>query len=94
MVLRFEEWLDDQQDREDFIGDFARVLLIHDTFHKGPARKAKVDEHRSWADVVIRMVRPQYIDAFNEAWQEFLLARQAAAESTAAEIRISAVKDS
>jgi len=76
MVLRFEEWLTEQQVREDFVGEFARVLEMQDIKHKPSTRK--VDEHKSWADIVIRMSQAGYIDAFNEAWQEFLLAKQAA----------------
>jgi hypothetical protein len=37
-----------------------------------------LDEHKDWADTIIRMDQPGYIFVFNEAWQEFLLAKQAA----------------
>ncbi len=42
-----------------------------------PTRRAP-DEHKSWVDIVIRNAAPQYIADFNDAWQEFLLAKEAA----------------
>jgi hypothetical protein len=78
--MRFKEWLADQQNREDFVGEFARVLDMQDIVHQESRRR--VDEHRSWADIVIRMAQPGYIDAFNQAWQEFLAVKQASGVST------------
>jgi hypothetical protein len=49
--------------------------------HKSSRRKP--DEHKNWADIVIRIAEPGHIAVFNEAWQEFLLAKQAAKESVA-----------
>ena len=80
MTLKFEEWLINQQDREDVIGDFARVLNKQDVLDKVSTRKQ--DEHKNWADIVIKIVQPGYIGVFNAAWQEFLLARQEAAKDT------------
>jgi len=79
MVLRFDEWLIDQQHREDLIGDLARIPSMQDIEHK--ASRRKTDEHKNWTDIVIRINEPGYIVIFNEAWQEFLLAKQAANNS-------------
>jgi hypothetical protein len=79
MILRFEEWLIDQQYREDLIGDLARVPGMQDINHKSSRRKP--DEHKNWANIVIRIADPGHIAVFNEAWQEFLLAKQAAKDS-------------
>lgn len=79
MVLRFDDWLINQQHREDLIGILARTPSMHDGIHKSSKRKS--DEHKLWADVVIRLAEPGYIAVFNEAWQEFLLAKQAANDS-------------
>jgi hypothetical protein len=80
MILRFEAWLINQQDRQDFVGDLARVLNKPDIERKFPGRKR--DEHQNWADIVIRIAQPGHVDAFNEAWQEFLLEKQAALEAS------------
>ena len=79
MLLRFEEWLFDQQYRDDLIGDLARVLSMQNIDRK-PSRR-KLDEHKNWAEIVIGIAEPGYIAVFNEAWQEFLLDRQAATDS-------------
>jgi hypothetical protein len=76
IILRFEEWLIDQQSREDLIGDLARVPGMQNIAHKAAGRKS--DEHKNWANVVIGIPEPGYIYIFNEAWQEFILAKQAA----------------
>lgn len=78
MALRFEEWLTEQQFREDHIGDLARNINTQDIEHKLSRRKP--DEHKNWADIVIGIAEPGHIVVFNEAWQEFLLAKQAAAD--------------
>jgi hypothetical protein len=79
IILRFEEWLIDQQYREDPIGDLARVPSMQDVEHKASRRKA--DEHKNWTEIVIKIAEPGYIAVFNDAWQEFLLAKQTAKES-------------
>jgi hypothetical protein len=79
MVLSFEEWLINQQNREDLIGDLARAPSMYDEKHTSSRRKT--DEHKNWADIVIRIAQPGYIAVFNEAWQEFLLAKQTAKDS-------------
>lgn len=76
MIIKFGEWLVTQQHRKDLIGDLARIPSLQTINHAIPKRKP--DEHKSWADIVIRIAEPGYITVFNEAWQEFLLARQAA----------------
>jgi len=77
--LKFEEWLAGQQDREDIIGNLARVLSMQNIAHKASRRKP--DEHKSWVDIVLNITEPGYIYVFNEAWQEFLLAKQSAGDS-------------
>jgi hypothetical protein len=79
MILRFEEWLVGQQDREDLIGDLARVLSMQNADLK--SSRIKLDEHKSWVDIVIRIAEPGYIPVFNDAWQEFLLAKQTAKDT-------------
>ena len=79
MFVRFEEWLVDQQHREDFIGDLARLPGMQNIDHI-PSRR-KPDEHKNWAEIVIGIAEPGYIAVFNEAWQEYQLAKQAAKES-------------
>jgi len=79
MAIRFEEWLIDQQYREDFIGELARALSMQDIEHK--ASRRKVDEHKDWTEIVIKIADPGYVAIFNEAWQEFLLAKQVASIS-------------
>lgn len=79
MILRFEEWLIKQQYRKDLIGDLARTPSMHDIEPKSSRRK--LDEHKNWADIVIGMAEPECVAIFNDAWQEFLLAKQAAKES-------------
>lgn len=79
MMLRFKDWLIDQQHREDLIGDLARVPSMQDIEQKISRRKT--DEHKNWADIVIKIAEPGYIAVFNEAWQEFLIARLAAKDT-------------
>jgi hypothetical protein len=76
MILTFGDWLIDQQYRQDDIGELARVSGLQNPEMK-PSRR-KIDEHKNWATLVINSVSPGYIEVFNEAWQEFLLAKQAA----------------
>lgn len=76
MTLRFDEWLLSQQERPDLIGDLARVPSLRNTTQE--ISKRKPDEHRNWADLVIRIAEPGHIAVFNDAWQEFLLAKEAA----------------
>lgn len=80
-MLKFEEWLNAQQGRQDLIGELARVLGKQ-TGAESVSRR-KPDEHKSWADIVIKTARPDHVAVFNEAWQEFLLAREATKESLA-----------
>ena len=78
IILKFQDWLINQQHREDVIGDLARMPDMQNMTPKVSRRKA--DEHRNWVEVVIRLSEPEYIAVFNEAWQEFLLAKLAAAD--------------
>ncbi len=79
MILKFEEWLTDQQYREDFVGDLARSPDIRNEDLRPSKRKN--DEHKYWADIVTKLSQPGFVAAFNDAWQEFLLEKQAAIES-------------
>lgn len=79
MVLRFNEWLINQQHRKDHIGDLARNPRMQNIENEFPKRRP--DEHKNWADIVIRIADPGQIAVFNDAWQEFLLAKQASKES-------------
>lgn len=79
MILKFEVWLLHQLHREDFVGDLARVVDKQDAIYK--SSRYKNDEHKNWADIVVRIAQPGYIEAFNEAWQEFLLEKHAAKEA-------------
>ncbi len=74
LFLKFDEWLVDQQYREDLIGDLARILSMQKSEDKISRRK--FDEHKNWVDIVIGIAEPGYIPVFNDAWQEFILARQ------------------
>lgn len=76
IILKFQEWLSAQQLREDVIGDLARVPSMQNANHKTARRQS--DEHKNWADIVISIPEPGFIDVFNEAWQEFLVAKQTA----------------
>ena len=78
MILKFEEWLTNQQDRKDGNGDFARVLSKGELLSK--SSRHKWDEHKGWADVVSRIPETGHIPAFNQAWQEFILAKDVEAD--------------
>ena len=75
-MLSFEVWLVAQEARKDVVGDFASFWGKQGL----PAifTKRKVDEHKKWAESVCRIAQPGHISAFNVAWQEFILARDAA----------------
>jgi hypothetical protein len=79
MILKFEKWLINQQYRDDLIGDLARVLSMQNIDRKLSRRKS--DEHNNWVEIVIGITEPSYIAVFNEAWQEFLLAKQSAEDA-------------
>jgi hypothetical protein len=79
MSLKFEEWLAVQHEREDYIGAFARGLNVDSIGEKLPRRKH--NEHAIWVNIVISMGQPEYVTTFNVAWQEFLLAKEAAEEA-------------
>lgn len=74
-MLKFEEWLNAQQDRQDLIGDLARTLCIQSGAESVSRRRP--DEHKNWADIVIKTAQPDHVAVFNEAWQEFLRAKAA-----------------
>ena len=76
MTLTFADWLIDQQYRKDSVGELARVPGLQNPEIKSSRRKS--DEHKNWATIIVNNASPGYIEVFNEAWQEFLLAKQAA----------------
>lgn len=80
MLLKFGDWLTDQENREDDIGYLARVLAVQE-IQAQPSRRQH-DEHRYWVDAVTKIVEPGHIPTFNDAWQEYLEARQAASDET------------
>ena len=75
MFLEFGDWLTGQQNREDDIGDLARVLAVQDI--KPQSSRRKPDEHRYWVEAVTNIDEPGHIHAFNSAWQEYLKAQKA-----------------
>jgi hypothetical protein len=79
MILKFEKWLINQQYRDDLIGDLARVLSMQNIDRKLSRRKS--DEHKNWVEIIVGIAEPGYIAVFNEAWQEFLLAKQSAEDT-------------
>ena len=80
MVLKFEEWLIKQRHRTDLIGELARLPSMQNADHKSSRRKS--DEHMRWAELVIGSTDPAQIAVFNEAWQEFLLAKRAGLDAS------------
>jgi hypothetical protein len=80
MILTFEDWLINQQYRKDSIGELARVPGLQNPEIKSSRRKS--DEHKSWATIIVNIAAgPGFIEVFNEAWQEFQLAKHAAKSS-------------
>ena len=79
MFKGFGEWLVDQQYREDLVGDLARLPIMQNSDQMLSGRKRT--EHNNWADIVIAIPQSGYVFVFNDAWQEFLLAKQAAADA-------------
>lgn len=79
MILTFEEWLVNQQHRQDLVGELARMLSLQKP--KMPPPRRNSDEHKNWATIVVNIASPGFIEAFNDAWQEFLPAKQAAKSS-------------
>lgn len=79
MILTFSDWLINQQYRKDPVGELARVPGLQNPEIKSSRRKS--DEHKSWATIIVNIASPGIIEVFNEAWQEFLLAKQAAKSS-------------
>lgn len=80
MVLKFEAWLNNQQAREDEIGALARMPGMQG-LGAATSRRA-FDEHRSWVDLVVRITDTRYVPVFNDAWQEFLVAKKEAAHDS------------
>ena len=79
MILKFEDWLNNQQHRNDLIGELARLPSLQNADLNSSRRKS--DEHKNWADIIISIADVEHIAVFNEAWQEFLLAKGVLADS-------------
>jgi hypothetical protein len=43
--------------------------------------KRKSDEHKNWVEIVVQIAQPGWVFVFNDAWQEFLVAKQAVENS-------------
>lgn len=68
MKFTFEHWLLKQKERQDRIGGLARAISRIEDDHF-PRRK--FDEHKKWADLMIRHGLPEHVPAFNQAWREY-----------------------
>ncbi len=79
IILKFQTWHSEQQDRGDGIGDLACMLSKKDLSSVSSRRKE--NEHKSWSDIVISISEPGYIAIFNDAWQEFELAKHSEEDS-------------
>jgi hypothetical protein len=69
METTFQSWLLQQQSRSDRVGKLARALSTADLNYTPPRRKN--DEHKKWADIITRRGKPEHIQAFNRAWNEY-----------------------
>jgi hypothetical protein len=74
-MLNFGDWLTSQQKRQDNIGFLAYALLGQEVQLK--SSKRNLDEHKYWVDIVTKIDGPGYIYVFNDAWQEYIHAREA-----------------
>ena len=77
--MKFKEWLNDQRHRNDAVGALAQATK--DVSQVPLARGRQQDEHKKWAEFLTRNGTWRHVVAFNDAWQEFLLAKEAAGES-------------
>ena len=68
-VSKFKQWLQDQKEREDSVGRLAQALADKEV--RFYSRRRRRDEHKKWADIVIRHGRREFIPVFNEAWTEY-----------------------
>jgi hypothetical protein len=73
--MKFQQWLNRQQDREDAIGRLATALADIDAKKYPYSRRRKPDEHRKWATIVTRLGSQVHVRSFNRAWSEFLKAK-------------------
>lgn len=79
--MEFYNWLAKQRDRQDRIGAFARALSDVDTerLKKKRSGRRKKDDHKRWADIVVRRNNPNLVAWFNDAWNEFINIQEAQA---------------
>lgn len=76
MTLKFETWLSNQRSRDDEIGALARAPKMQ-AYEAKPSKRGN-DEHREWVDIVVATADARNVPVFNEAWREFVAAREAA----------------
>lgn len=69
MQKTFYQWLTNQTDREDVVGDFAATMQ---QFEEPQATRKKANAHMKWATwLVDKNATSDVIRAFNLAWQEY-----------------------
>ena len=73
--MTFYDWLIQQKHRHDAAGALATAVGAVEA-PKSSGRQQ--DEHKRWAEFLSRHGNRQHILAFNEAWDEFLKARDIA----------------
>lgn len=80
--MKFQQWLFEQSQREDFVGSFARDMADVELSKFAHGRGA--DEHKKWANVVTRRGSWRQIRAFNRVWSEFEAYKEQLHEETSA----------
>ncbi|MCA9998401.1 MAG: hypothetical protein KDE56_21710 [Anaerolineales bacterium] len=73
--LTFKAWLLKQTERKDAIGKLAQAMSKMEYTYT-PRRKN--DEHKKWADIITRHGEVRHVVAFNQAWREYQIAKEAA----------------
>jgi len=65
----FYQWLQNQVEREDIVGDFAFTMR---QFEEPQSTRKKISGHMLWATWLIdKKATADVIDAFNVAWEEY-----------------------
>ena len=68
--MDFQEWLNQQTEREDAIGKLAQAMTVIDLRHL-QSRSSRSDEHKKWANIVTLYGEIEHVRAFNTAWSEY-----------------------
>jgi hypothetical protein len=77
--MKFREWLKTKHQRQDNLGDLARLLVGKESEAKlTMSKRRKSDEHRYWVNIITRINRPRLIPVFNVAWQKYQEAKETA----------------